>query len=907
MRLKPPNRYERLESRDLLAVDSVEVPVLNLQAKSELRLADEGDIQLAALQFDADQDGNLDFVVADNSFAGVSVFLGDGTGAFAPPQAFAFPGEITSLTIADFNGDTFIDIVGSSSAGASVLLNQATTDELWAGYALTAFVAGRAESVAAGDLDGDQLDDLVIGQTDRVQVYFGLGDGEFGGPTSYTTDQPGERIVRLGDANNDGSLDLFAAFAQSHEVAVLLNDGSGVLEAEADLLDLEQQPAAFELADINGDQQIDILVGHSSQEGGNLSIWPGNANGTFDPAVRYEVLGPVEHIDVGYFDQDDAVDLLIAHGGTFHHPVNGNGPGGTSVMISAGDGTFFEPIRTHTPGTVATFMGDVNNDGLADIMFAEKFGGLGAVALQSPDGVFADRALDYQLGMSTASQFADLNDDGRQDYVSVTQDSLARTSKLRAVMAQPDGTYTNGPEIVVESLVNFLVAGDFDGDDGTEIGLLGFNEDIEPILLTLALADDGETFETPQTTALDGRIWTDTQVADFNQDGADDLISVVTDDTEARLQTLLGGPSAFVPAERVLLPTGFTGYELGYLDGDDQLDVGISETSLFTSGSFQPLLGNGDGFFEAMPSLQAGGLVNRFGDFNGDGATDLLFLSGLLSVSLSVSYGNGLGGFSDAIEVLTSESFFTFEVADINRDGRSDFIYGDSIVYGQTDGFSEATALGLGFNSGDLVQADVNGDKVDDLLVSSLADAATAASSFATLTELLQTDNGDIISMSQHHLKIDGLQSLHLEDVDDDGDLDALLLRDGGFSVIVAHGRTTIGDLNGDTVVDSADIDHLCQQLGSNVGGTAYDLNRDGAVDRADVDYLVESVLGTVAGDADLDGQVGFSDFLQLGFFFGQTGHGWAHGDFTCDGVVAFDDFLLLSANFESDGNAATF
>jgi hypothetical protein len=57
------------------------------------------------------------------------------------------------------------------------------------------------------------------------------------------------------------------------------------------------------------------------------------------------------------------------------------------------------------------------------------------------------------------------------------------------------------------------------------------------------------------------------------------------------------------------------------------------------------------------------------------------------------------------------------------------------------------------------------------------------------------------------------------------------------------------------------------------------------------------SLVITLAGDADLDLGVGFSDFTLLADHFGMAG-GWARGDFDGDGRVGFSDFVLLAGNF---------
>jgi hypothetical protein len=57
-------------------------------------------------------------------------------------------------------------------------------------------------------------------------------------------------------------------------------------------------------------------------------------------------------------------------------------------------------------------------------------------------------------------------------------------------------------------------------------------------------------------------------------------------------------------------------------------------------------------------------------------------------------------------------------------------------------------------------------------------------------------------------------------------------------------------------------------------------------------------------GDANLDDEVNFADFLILSENFGEAG-AWRDGDFNGDGTVGFPDFLALSANFGGGGNAS--
>ncbi len=106
------------------------------------------------------------------------------------------------------------------------------------------------------------------------------------------------------------------------------------------------------------------------------------------------------------------------------------------------------------------------------------------------------------------------------------------------------------------------------------------------------------------------------------------------------------------------------------------------------------------------------------------------------------------------------------------------------------------------------------------------------------------------------------------------------------------------GDFNADLMVSAVDIDLLFAEVRSSSLSPIHDLTADGRIDQADVDELVENVLDTFVGDADLDGEVGFSDFVALAEAFGRTDASWSEGNFSGDGDVDFADFVLLSENF---------
>lgn len=118
-----------------------------------------------------------------------------------------------------------------------------------------------------------------------------------------------------------------------------------------------------------------------------------------------------------------------------------------------------------------------------------------------------------------------------------------------------------------------------------------------------------------------------------------------------------------------------------------------------------------------------------------------------------------------------------------------------------------------------------------------------------------------------------------------------------GYSVTLTETDALVpGDLNGDQRFDHQDIDALFAAIRSSSQDLEFDINHDGIVNDADIVALLAE-RSVKRGDADLDGRVGFKDFLLLSASFGKAG-GWQAGNFDGDVEVDFADFLTLSSRF---------
>lgn len=104
------------------------------------------------------------------------------------------------------------------------------------------------------------------------------------------------------------------------------------------------------------------------------------------------------------------------------------------------------------------------------------------------------------------------------------------------------------------------------------------------------------------------------------------------------------------------------------------------------------------------------------------------------------------------------------------------------------------------------------------------------------------------------------------------------------------------GDADGDGIFSADDLDALQQAMRDDRYNCHFDLNGDEVIDEADLQAMY-GLAQTRPGDTNLDGIVGFEDFLTMANSYALPG-GWADGDFTGDGRIDFPDFLVLADSY---------
>lgn len=588
---------------------------------------------------DVDGDGDNDIVISgDDSDRIFSFFMNDGSGSFDKRQDNTIEWIREGFIILqDIDNDSDLDLFLSGEAmdGDTILtyVNDGAGNFTFDGRNHFAPVTGADINFA--DLDNDNDADLIIAGRSIIDMQSVLltkffrndGSGLFTEIENPSVKGFQETSMTLADVDADLDLDLLIAGTTGPSIVdseLYLNDGSGIFTPKEATPFIEVRNGTTDFLDVDGDTDPDIIITGLQKSG----MYRNDGSGDFQDYNGSKLLEVTDaSLLLEDFNNDQYPDLIISG---FTDAANGFSEVLVEIYTGDGSGKFYKDHRATLDGILrgSISSADIDGDGDLDIFMIgqdPRFRLAAFFLINDGSGNFTQNSdIMVEGAMFSRSKFGDVDGDSDPDLVIAGVGSGGNICKL--YLNDGTGQFTESGNEFVGVKYPGLAFGDIEGDGDLDLMVTGASStdniiDSPEHLSAILYKNDG----IGNYTASDNSVFTATagpaNFFDFDLDGDQDV-----------------------------LLTGFDG------------TTAISK--LYTN--------DGSGVFEANTSFP--GVINgqvKIAHFNADEWADILMVG---STSTKIFLGAGDGQFRQAeTNGLEWVTFAGADVADINKDGRTDF------------------------------------------------------------------------------------------------------------------------------------------------------------------------------------------------------------------------------------------
>lgn len=325
---------------------------------------------------DFNHDGQMDAAMTGQSEIthdySLYIFLQNEYGHLSMPVMYPAGYRSESLAVCDLNHDGWDDVVTAdfSDNTISVYLQQ-VNGTLSPRETLS---APAAENVVCGDFDGNGWDDIAIAQgtAAAVRVFYQQEEWPFM-ITDYSSPSAGFNDIDAGDLNSDTYMDVVKMNGQgmNPNLSVYLQDSSThILSDPPDSYDDPDilLPNNIAAGDVNGDGRQDVVV--TSNSPATLTVWAQNESGTLEEAATYTAYSSPGVAEIADVNGDGRNDVIIAHPGWLKLSVFLQNSGGSLNSYE------LYPLPYGPYYAQGMDIGDINHDGLPDVVLAGQNEGL---------------------------------------------------------------------------------------------------------------------------------------------------------------------------------------------------------------------------------------------------------------------------------------------------------------------------------------------------------------------------------------------------------------------------------------------------------------------------------------------------------------------------------------------------
>lgn len=534
---------------------------------------------------------------------------------------------------------------------------------------------------------------------------------------------------RAADFNGDDVPDLaVSSWGGTPYLSVLIADGAGgYLPPVTYPIFLESLD--LEVGDFDLDNDIDIVVNNTGRfwEGFTVELFRNDGSGNFTSAGFYTtgVNGPTK-ITTGHFNGDEFLDIAVAHD---DYIVSGNT---FAILMNNTNGGFGPPqVIVTLGGTRAIDAGDLDGDLDDDLVIGTE--GNRFLVAENNGGFFF--VTDTYTGLDVGSipelpqvHITDIDLDNDNDIFFSNRDTGGFSNgQVGLWRNNGDGTFATAETIPFNAYASGAIdveTADVNGDNWPDIlAATGWQS-------WFLVKSDGAGGFLPAQHLRAGMDPLSMEAVDLDGDDDLEVVVVASGSLEACVYTNPGDGTFIQPpvidmTSPSLAPSFPTNLEAKDIDNDGDLDFVAGFRSDFSSRhGFTVRRNNGDGTFAAIEEYTdtTYPLYIQVGDIDGDNDVDALWIDSEGRVRLRRN--DGTGAFGSREHVGTVWSGAIFGLWDIEGDNDLDIVVGsyfnvDVMLNDGTGSFGFPIQHDVGGGTGAIAMGDFNGDTVLDVLTPS--------------------------------------------------------------------------------------------------------------------------------------------------------------------------------------------